>query len=395
MGVTSSGGPTVRLHRLTMVPEGDGVIVGRPDIASYAVFPEEGAQVLRMLDSGAPVPEVAAWYERSTGSPLDFDDFLSTLEDLRFRKADGELEVVTARVRWQRLGAWTFSWPARLGYGALVLAAAVAMARAPRLRPSYRDLFFTSHLALIPIVLTAAQLPFVLLHESFHALAGRRLGLPSTLRISRRLFYVVAETRLDSLFSVPRRQRYLPFLAGMLADLLTISAATLLAATLTGHSVPSWIPALCLAIAYSCVLRLIWQFLFYLETDLYFVLANVLRCPDLHRVARFHTRLWFRRLLGRQAPDSADEWSAHDHAMARRYAPLIVAGYGFSFGSLAWAGLPATVHSWSLIAGRFTGRGIPVSGFLDALSFFGLTVLQIGLLTYVSVRDRRSRDVEA
>lgn len=76
MSVTAPGGTTVRLHRLTMVTEDDGVTVGRPDTGSYAVFPEDGAEALRLLDAGVPLPSVAAWYEQAYGSTLDVDDFL-------------------------------------------------------------------------------------------------------------------------------------------------------------------------------------------------------------------------------------------------------------------------------------------------------------------------------
>src|SRR5690242_13643630 len=92
---------TVRLHRLTMVPEDDGVMVGRPDTASYALFPEEGAEALRMLDGGTPLGEVAAWYERTCGETLDVDDFLAVLDDLGFLTDDGEPPPPTAPVRWQ------------------------------------------------------------------------------------------------------------------------------------------------------------------------------------------------------------------------------------------------------------------------------------------------------
>lgn len=391
MSVTAPGGSVVRLHRLTMVAEDDGVMVGRPDIASYAVFPEEGAQALRLLDSGVPVRGVAAWYEQTCGEPLDVDDFLETLEDLRFLRAEGEDEPADAPVRWQRLGRWIFSWPAWLCYIALMAAAVAVMVQERPLRPSYHNLFFTHVLSLIPLTLTVALIPCILLHESFHALAGRRLGLPSTLRLGRRLYYLVAETRLDSLFSVPRRQRYLPFLAGMLADAILISALTLLAAVLRAHGVAPWCPGLCLAVAFTCVLRLIWQFMFYLETDLYFVLANALRCADLQNATRFYLRVRFRRLLHRPAPQPGADWSDRDRSMARWYAPLLVAGYGFSLGSLLWAGIPTTVHFWSLIIERFSGSQTPTTGILDAVSFVALSSLQWGLLAYVALRDRRAR----
>ncbi|MBY8881338.1 hypothetical protein [Actinacidiphila acidipaludis] len=432
---------TVRLHRLTMVPEDDGVMVGRPDTASYALFPEEGAEALRMLDAGVPLDEVAAWYERTCGETLDVDDFLEILEDLGFLTENGEPPPPPAPVRWQRLGRWTFSGPAWFCYAVLLLAAGVEWVRDASLRPSYHDVFFTSHLALIPITLTVVQIPCILIHEGFHALSGRRLGLPSTLTISRRLYYLVAETRLDSLFSVPRRRRYLPFVAGMLADAVLIAGLDLLAVALRGHGVPGWVPALLLAVAFTCVMRLVWQFMFYLETDLYYVLTNALRCSDLQNATRAHLRRRFRQVVrrgsakaGATVPDgtasavadpsvdgaggaggaggadgadlageaaggenpgadggSDDQWSDRDRAMARWYAPLLVAGYGFSLGSLVWAGIPTTVHFWSLVSDRFRGSGTPTGALLDAVSFVGLTGLQIGLLLYVTVRDRRAR----
>jgi hypothetical protein len=396
MTVTSSttpDGTTVRLHRLTMIPEDDGVMIGRPDTASYAVFPEEGAEVLRMLDSGVPLPEVADWYERTAGEPLDVDDFLEILQDLGFVRGedeDGE-GPEPGRVRWRRLGNWTFSWPAWLVYTALTVAATVEMIRDASLRPSYHDVFFTDHLALIPIALTVVQIPCILVHEGFHALSGRRLGLPSTLTISRRLYYLVAETRLDSLFSVPRRRRYLPFLAGMLADTVLISGLTLLAVGLRGHG-PAWVAALMLAISFTCVMRLLWQFMFYLETDLYYVVTNALRCSDLQNAARFQVRTAVRRWTRRPPPeaDPDAEWSDRDRRMARWYAPLLVVGYGFSLGSLLWAGIPTTVHFWSQINDRFRDSGTETGGILDAASFVGLTALQIALLVYVTVRDRRA-----
>lgn len=391
MSVTSSDGTTVRLHRLTMIPEDDGVMVGRPDTASYAVFPEEGAEALRMLESGAPLGQVASWYEQTAGEPLDVEDFLDVLKELGFLLAEGEDDSAAAPVRWQRLGRWTFSWPAWVCYTALILAGAVAMARDSTLRPSYQDVFFTGYLVAIPITLTVVQIPCILIHEGFHALSGRRLGLPSTLTVSRRLYYLVAETRLDSLFSVRRRQRYLPFLAGMLADALLIAGLTLLSAALRGHGIPAWCPALLLAVSFTCVMRLLWQFMFYLETDLYYVLTNVMRCSELQSATRFHLRSRFRALLRRSPPEADAEWSDRDRAMARWYAPFLVLGYGFSLGSLAWAGIPTTVHFWSLIADQFRGTGSATGGILDAVSFVTLTGLQIGLLIYVTVRDRRAR----
>jgi hypothetical protein len=391
MSGTVPTGVTIRLHKLTMVTEDDGVMIGRPDIGSYALFPEEGAEALRMLGAGMPMADVAAWYEQTCGTSLDVEDFLAALDDLQFVRADGEDEPTDVSVRWQRLGRWTFSWPAWLCYATLTVSALVEMVRAPYLRPTYRDIFFTHYISVIPVTLTAALIPAILLHESFHSLAGRRLGLPSTLTIGRRFYYLVAETRLDSLFSVPKRKRYLPFLAGMLADIVLISVLTLIAALLHSYDLPGWCAGVCLAIAFTCVMRVIWQFMFYLETDLYFVISHALRCPDLQNATRYHIKASVRRLLGRAPLQSEVDWSDRDRAMARWYAPVLIAGYGFSLFSLLWAGIPSTVRFVSLIIGRLAGSHATAGNLLDAFSFIGLSSVQWGLVLYVAVRDRRAR----
>ncbi|MYW63414.1 hypothetical protein GTY65_04880 [Streptomyces sp. SID8379] len=382
---------TVRLHRLTMVAEDDGVMIGRPDTGSYAVFPEEGAQALRMFGDGARVDEVAAWYERAYGAPLDMDDFLETLADLGFLHT-GEPVPEAGRVRWQRLGQLVFSWPAWCAYGVVVAVAVTVMVRDPGLRPSYHQVFFTHYLSLIPLTVFALAIPCIVIHEGAHALAGRRLGLPSTLGIGRRLYYLVAETRLDSLLSVERRKRYLPFCAGMLADVVLLCGLTLLSLAIEDFGFPSWVHKLCLAVAFTCLLRIIWQFLFYLETDLYYVVTTAARCTDLQNATRFRIRGGVRRALRRPAPDvEGSAFSERDRAVARWYAPLLIAGYGFSLASLAWAGLPTAVHFWSTIADRLGGGDTPLWDLFDAAVFIALSGLQIGLLVHVTLRDRRAR----
>ncbi len=219
---------TLRLQPLTYVPEGDEVMVGRPDIGSYGVFPPEGAELLQALESGASLEEAARRWHHRTGETLDVTDFLEVLDDLSFLVPEGENPKVREQVRWQRLGRAVFSGPALLGYATVILLGLVAMVLDPGVRPNYSHIFFTSQLAVITVVLALAQFPLLLLHETFHALAARRLNLPSTLGIGRRFYYLVAETRITSLYSVPRSQRYLPFLAGALVDAVGVGVFTLL-----------------------------------------------------------------------------------------------------------------------------------------------------------------------
>ena len=344
-----------------------------------------------MVDDGRTVAEAADWYEQIAGETLDVDDFLDVINDLRFVLGPDEQPEPPRPPRWQRLGQAVFSGPAWLLYGVCFVAAITAMVREPGLRPSYRALFFTDRISLISVLLLVLGMPCILVHESFHALAGRRLGLPSTFGIGRRLYFLVAETRLDSLLSVPRRQRYLPFLAGLLADVVMMSLLTLLAAALRAVGSPHWCWSLCVAVAFGCVLRLVWQFQFYLETDLYYVASTALRCTDLQNACRHQIRNAARRLMRRHPLPAVDDWSPRDLMVARWYAPVLIAGYGFALGSLALVGIPATVRFWSTVVDRLTRPGAGTGEIVDALIFLVLTAVQLGLLLYVSVRDWRRR----
>ncbi len=385
----------LRLQPLTYVPEGDEVMVGRPDTGSYGVFPAAGAALLQQLHDGMTLGAGAQWWHEQTGERLDVDDFLDTIDGLGFVVPEGQQPAAPVEVRWRRLGGLLFSPAAWLIYGVVILAGLIAMVLDPSLRPSYRNFFFTEHIALIPIALAAGQFPMIFLHEGYHALAARRRGLPSTLGIGRRFYYLVAETRLDSLYSVPRRQRYLPFFAGALIDTVGVGAFVLAAAAGQHLGWPRWVTGLLLAFVLSGLLRIAWQAMFYLETDAYFAINTASGCTDLHGAAAYRLRGWLARLRRRDldpAWGTAEDWAEQDHAAARWYAPLMVAGYGLSATTLLVVGLPAALRFWGTVADRLFGpEQQSVGTILDTLVFVALSLGELGLLGYVTVRDRRSR----
>jgi hypothetical protein len=383
----------LRLQRLTFVPEGDEVLVGRPDTGSYGVFPRAGAELLQRLQTGSTMGSGAQWWHEQTGELLDVADLLDTLEDLGFLVAEGDEPAAGTTVRWERLGRWLFSRAAWLAYAAVVAAGLGAMVVDASLRPHYGHIFFTEHIAVIPVVLALGQYPLLLLHEGYHALAARRRGLPSTLGIGRRYYYLVAETRLDALYSLPRNQRYLPFFAGALIDTVGVAALTLVAAAGRHWGAPAWFSSVALAFALSGVLRVLWQCLFYLETDFYFAVNTATGCTDLHGAAAYRLRGWLARLTGRR-PDPAkgtqEDWSAHDHRAARWYAVLMVAGYGLSTATLLVVGLPTAVRFWTTVADRLCAPDrLAIGTAVDTVVFVAIFLGELGLLAYVTVRDRR------
>jgi hypothetical protein len=385
----------LRLHPLTYMEEGDEVTVGRADIDSYGLFPTDGAALLRRLEAGDSPNAAARWYAEEYGEQVDVLEFLEVLEELELLVGDGqEAAAPTGPVRWQSLGRALFSPVAWVCYGLLPAAALVAVIRTPELAPRYQHLFFThSSLVVLTLGIVLGQVPWILLHEAFHALAGRRLGLNSTLSVDRRFYYVVFVTALDGLVAVPRRKRYLPMLAGILLDVLVICALTLGAAGLHGSTGAAGVTyRLLLSMAFAVVLRLAWQFYFFLRTDLYYLAITVLGCNDLQTTARQMLRNRLMR-LARRPERAVDEsaWRDRDREVARWYSWLMLAGYGFLSVTLLTAVVPTGIKVTTLAFHKL-GADLSAANVADVIVFLVLNFGELFLAGFLAVRAwRRTR----
>jgi hypothetical protein len=376
----------LELHPLTYVEEPDGVTVGRADIDSYAVLPGEGAALLKRLGDGMSVQDAADWYAATFGEPVDMADFVTTLRELGFVKVNGEDQVVPTTVRSRTLGRLAFSPVAWVCYGTIVAACLLVMALHPQLRPQAQHMFFVPSLILVQLLLAVVQFPALLWHEWFHVLAGRRLGLSARLTVGRRMYFFVFLTELNGLLGVPRKQRYLPFLSGMLADVLLFSTLTLVAAVdRTG-----WVAPFALAVSYTVLLRLAWQFCVFLRTDLYYVLATMLGCTNLHEVTSAYLRDRFGWLpgVGRSTVDRS-EWTPRDLRAAPWFAGLTVVGVAFLLATAVLFVTPVVVEFatrlWSALTQGSAGGAL----FWDSAVSMVLISLELVVLPFIAGRHEK------
>ncbi|MFG2818605.1 hypothetical protein ACGFX4_04160 [Kitasatospora sp. NPDC048365] len=385
---------TIALYELSFVPEGDEVLVGRLDTGSYAVFPADGAELLRRIAEGMPLGRAAEWYEETFEEEVDVEDFLDTIRELGFVRDAGaeQADAPAAPVRFRRLGRAAFSPVAWCCYLAVVALWAVAAAGHGDLRPHPSQIFFVRSLLVVQLVITFGQVPLLLAHEGFHILAGRRLGLPTKLRLSNRLTYIVAETETNGLLSVERRKRYLPFLSGMLCDAVVLAALGLIAqAGRDADGALSTTGRVCLALGFTVVMRICWQFQLYLRTDLYYVFATALGCYDLHDAAKavLRNRIW--RLLGRpERQVDENQWTEQDRRVGTFYGPFIVLGFCVLVGITAFASIPITLD-YLRIAAHALGSGRVDAHFWDSLLSLLLNAAQGATLIVLARRKRREQ----
>ncbi|GAB2724428.1 hypothetical protein [Kitasatospora kifunensis] len=380
-------------HALSFQPDGEEVTVGRLDEGTFVVLPADGAELLRRLVDGSTCTQAAQWYEQTYGEPVDIADFVADIGELGFLRASDEPEPAAPRpVRWMLLGRAVFSPVGALAYLALLAGAVAAMVHTPALAPGYHHLFFTHYMSLLMVTMFLGQMPLLLLHEGAHALAGRRLGLPSRLSVGRRLYYLVFLTTMDGLVGVPRRKRYLPILAGILSDLGVLGALTLLAAATRRSDGSFPLPGeLALALAYLTLLRLLWQGWFFLQTDLYYLVVTALGCVDLQTTAKQVVANRWNTLRGRPAPHDPERWHPRDRAVARWYSVLLVGGYAFSLATLVLGLLPVVTRVLGTVFDRLAGHGSHSAlGLADSVLFLALSIGEIALPAVLFLRERRT-----
>src|SRR5262249_9909236 len=144
----------------------------------------------------------------------------------------------------------------------------------PSLRPRYTDVI-VSQVPLVSMLLGAVlAVASGLAHEFAHVLAAAARGVPSRISISRRMVTIVYQTDLTRLWSVPRRSRVVPLLAGIAVDAAIAGAGVLL--ELGGFAGP-----LVRALVFMNLSAILFQLQVYMRTDLYALFVVATGCRNL------------------------------------------------------------------------------------------------------------------
>jgi hypothetical protein len=404
----------VSVQPFTQQADGEEVIIGRVDTGVFLAVPAEAVELLDELARGRTVGEVSDSYLRKYGETPDLEDFLQILEakgivkplvpgeDVDEAAADAATPRQGPRVRYhfsnfpQRLARLIFSPPAFAFFFVIIALAAATAIRNPSLLPRTRDLYFTDRRTITLTLLILSSYATIFIHEFGHLVAARAVGINSRMGISHRLWYLVAETDLTGLWSVPKRQRYLPMLAGTMVDLLSGSLLLLLIFARE----QGWValPLLALRVArgmmFTHMMRIFWQFFLFVRTDFYYVIASLFNCRNLLK----DTEGFLRNLLARVLPfiRTVDQSSIpeSERRVIRFFSILWVAGHVLAVVILFTVTLPLAgmyIRNIGLTFRR--GYSTSPSDFADALllSAYTLIPLSVGLVLWLRGLARPAR----
>jgi putative peptide zinc metalloprotease protein len=391
-----------RVSRVVVGDDGDGCILGRPDLGVYLSVPPPGGVFVTTLQAGGSVSEATAKASQAAGTTVDGQDFLAGLAgagllDLPTDTTAGArgrsreirwIEAVSPATARRLFGRWAWSGYALAAGFSLVVLGAVA-----DLRPGLRDFWWLADPALSVLTLTVISWALGALHEAWHWLAGRAIGVTAIFRISYRGIFLVFETDVSQIATVPRRRRYGVFLAGMAIDttVLAVALALRLADRLAWLGLPGWLDRLLAMLVLLQLIRLLLQWaLLFQRSDGYAVLANALRCHDLTRATWLTTKRRLRRLTGADATELASI-SPHDQRVARWF------GWGYVAGLLAmvWVLLvfviPFLVDLVRSVADQLLHGPVASIGFWASGAAVAVAFGQYAVIPLLAMRERRLR----
>jgi putative peptide zinc metalloprotease protein len=364
MGYTSDS--LVAVYPFTRQVDGEEIVIGHIETDSFLVLPFEAVEILDYLALGKTVGETQLIYQEKYGELPDIEDLLQVLENKGFVKillqSEGNYNVLTstlkssaqsiAKVHYnftnfpQSLAQRLFSRPVLSGCWILLALAFIAVLIEPTLIPSWEAYYFPNNTTLMIVALVVLDCITLFLHEMAHLVAARALGVSCRIGISNRMWMLVAETDMTGIWSVNREQRYLPFLAGPLLDL--VSAAILILIFFAHKygwiTISAVVYQLSRALLLNYLLGLLWQCYFFMRTDFYYAIANFFRCKNLMKDTEVFVRNQISRIIRRVRRVDQSHIPAKERFVIRLYAILWLVGRTIALASLIFITLPLMWH---------------------------------------------------
>ncbi len=388
------------LLSLTVDRDGDDYIVGRPDLGIYVTIPRPGVVLIEALRDGAPLAEATALASDEAGEEVDGSDFLTGLGGAGLLdSSDGESRaiVVGTHIGWidkipQRALTPLFGRVAWTVYAAALLGSVLLLlVLRPDLQPIFDDIWFLTDPIWSMLVLFVVSAVITMGHECWHWLAGRALGVTARFRVSWRGVFVVFESDLSQLVTLPRRARYSPLLAGFAFDGMVLAAALLVRLGYREEflSIPPLLDRLLGAIVFRQIVVLVWQLSgVAFRSDTYAVLANALRCHNLYRATSLTVKRGVWRMSGAEADELAG-MGARDRSAAAWFWLVYVAGGFFMFWVAFTYLVPFTYGMLQWVGPNLIELAPSSFVFWQSLALVVLLVGQFAVVPFIARRERR------
>jgi putative peptide zinc metalloprotease protein len=375
----------VTLNPLNIRKDRKHYIVEDWDSGDFYEMPQVCIDAIGLIGEGKDLHSIEeVLRERFPNEDVDMKDFLQDLLDLGLiRTIDGKevpkrtaQSVETPGLTWipEKAGRFFFNRASSLVYLAALLASAGILMVRPGLFPAYKDIFIFDLMMYNILVFLGLTFLLVVLHEIGHVLAMRAEGLPTGISLGHRLFFIVLETDMSRVWTLPPDRRYRLYLAGLAFDAVVLFAALLVQLVVTGDALAAGIAKMA---AFSTFIRILYQCCVYMKTDLYYVIENHSGSYNLMENGQNYLRRWLPFL-----PEvKTSKEFAGEEKWVRPYAFFYLVGIMITIAVLGFYNLPLIIHAAMLVMPGFSERATSIL-FWDAVVFFLQFVIMAGLLLH-------------
>lgn len=382
----------VTLHDLAIRRENDDeLLVGRTDTSRYALVPNVGADIIERLGKKETIAEIEQALLADDPEPVDVIGFVEELiYEYKFVH-----RIDNAVVSERALEKGHFSWiPPFAGNilfqpqsfiiaAALLILAIGLLILYPAFFPTYQDFYVSSSLTLNMTFALAIAWVLLFIHELAHVTAARSLEVACRLGIGHRYVFPVAETDMTNIVLVPRRDRYRAYLAGMLIDVVWFAVGVWIQAfhqwgilTLDQQTI------VLIRMVHIHVLHiLLFQFLIFMKTDLYYVITTLLRCERLLE----HTYLYIRLLARFTRNTDVEDWKTvqeREKKIIYGYVWFVVGGLALTLIWFIRYYIPLVFQFCAVVADRLSAYPVWSWSYLDALLLLVMSLLPLGVLSF-------------
>jgi putative peptide zinc metalloprotease protein len=375
----------------------DEYTIGDPHTGEFLRVPKVAVDVIEWLNGQNSIGEVVEAVNKKYNEDVDVIDFVMTLLDCKLvYSIDGQVLHSTINRKpltiLCRLGSFFFSKVFVSFYVLSFIAVISLFVVSPSLFPKFKDLFIYETVGVSTLNIVIVAWILTLVHEVGHLLAASKENISTRIRLNLRMIWLVAETDMTGLWARPKNNRYIPFFAGMMWDVVIIFTCLIIQLA-TNHPLIIGYSKL---IVFLVLFAFLFQFIIFLRTDIYFVVSNWKNTSALHQNSLMFLS---KTILKKDIPD----W---DHLPEYEKKNAVWFGFLYGIGGIIAISLflyfqvPPVLYGVSLVYKSLTVYGIDSYYFWDSAIVLFVFILQgivwlFGLRTSLRQRKERRSTVDA
>ena len=359
--------------------------IGNKNVNIFCEVPEEAVKVLSLFDGKRTIEEVKLDSKAQFKVDIDILDFVNTLNELGLLHTldgnnTGPDNEIYHPARLQQFADSLFKGKRKIIYLLLALTS-LAMLIGRKVFPIYEDAIINTEYTGISIVaFFLISWLITIIHEFGHFFSGIHLRIPTSFKLSLRYFMLVVEGDINGVWSVPRKERYTCYLAGMCFEAVLLFIATVTKTLLQVELATR----ICNIFILVIILNYLRQFMLFIRTDLYFVILNLFKLNGIH--------MYMRQFMTNEGRKSiTNNFTTRERRYLKGFVCISALGlvltlfYFISIGSIYWQYFIGAIHEITSDNARYIIDGICTL----AVMLVGSILWLIGLLSMLKGRREK------